>query len=553
MFRENKSHFQTELFNTTTLMHPRTMAQLKKSWAPIYYEHVFCKIDEKKFAPLYCPDNGSPNKPVNILLSLEFIKHLYDYTDEQLLEQYYFNYQIAYALGQRNLGELYISERTLYDFRRRVYEYTLKHPEEEDLIFQQFQGLLDHFLAITKIKTNEQRMDSTAIMPNIKRAGRLALAFDVLKQGVAACPQELLPETLKKVLEPAFKTEVLYHSRSQDVKARLEKVLELQEQLVAITNSMPEIANLPQIKLVRRFIAEQTTYDPEQKKRVVKENKDISPDSLQSAYDPDATYRKKGNKEHIGYVCNLTETCSEDNPVQFLTDYTLEKNIKADVEIAEERLPEIKERTGLTDLYTDGGFYGDDTHRKAEEELGVKMHYTDLTGRKPSADKIPLTDFTIENRKKVLACPKGKAPTHTFFDEPKRKITAWFDPEFCRECPCQEQCPVKIQKKKALLQFNQSALLAAETRKELASGECRRQNTSKRAAIEGTVSAIKRGRGATKLFVRGIVKCALVMGLKCIAHNFQQLKSWFLVKAKESKEISAKLKTPTWQGVSISV
>jgi hypothetical protein len=44
---------------------------------------------------------------------------------------------------------------------------------------------------------------------------------------VAACPQELLPETLKKVLEPAFKTEVLCHSRSQDVKARLEKILEL--------------------------------------------------------------------------------------------------------------------------------------------------------------------------------------------------------------------------------------------------------------------------------------------------------------------------------------
>ncbi|MGI9863111.1 transposase, partial [Moorella naiadis] len=480
------------------------------------------------------------------------IKHLYDYTDEQLLEQYYFNYQIAYALGQRNLGELYICERTLYDFRRRVYEYTLKHPEEEDLICQQFQGLLDHFIAITKIKTNEQRMDSTAIMPNIKRAGRLALAFDVLKQGVAACPQELLPETLQKVLEPAFKTEVLYRSRSQEACARLEKVLELQEQLVALTSTRPEIASKPELKLVQRFLAEQTTYDPEQKRRVVKESKDISPDSLQSAYDPDATFRKKGNKEQVGYVCNLTETCSEDNDVQFLTDYTLAKNSKADVEMAAERLPEIKERTGLTDLYTDGGFYGEDTHRKAEEELGVKMHYTNLTGRKPAADKIPLTDFSIENHKKILACPQGQPPTHTFFDEPKGKITAWFDPQTCRECPRHEQCPVKIQKKKALLQFNQSALLAAETRKELASGECRRQNTSKRVAIEGTVSAIKRGRGATKLAVRGQVKSALVMGLKCIAHNFQQLKSWFKIKAKEAKEISVKTKMPL-QGVSVPI
>lgn len=551
MFRENKSHLQTELFNTTTLMHPRTMAQLKKSWAPIYYEHVFCQIDEKKFAPLYCPDNGSPNKPVNILLSLEFIKHLYDYTDEELLEQYYFNYQIAYALGQRNLGELYICERTLYDFRRRLYAYTIQHPEEEDLICRQFQGLLDHFIAITKIKTNEQRMDSTAIMPNIKRAGRLALAFDVLKQGVAACPQELLPENLQKVLEPAFRTEILYRSRSRDVQARLAKIIDLQEQLVALAAALPAIANKPEIKLVQRFITEQTTYDPEQKKRIVKENKDIRPDSLQSAYDPDATFRKKGNKEQVGYTCNLTETCSAENDVQFITDYALEKNTKADVAMAAERLSAIKEHTGVTDLYVDGGYFGEDTHRKAEE-LGVKMHYTNLTGRQPAAEKIPLTDFNVENHKKVLACPQGQTPIHTYYEEAKRIITAWFDAPTCRECPCREQCPVKIQKKKALLQFNQSALLAAETRQELANDEDRRENKAKRAAIEGTVSAIKRGRGATKLAIRGQVKSALVIGLKCIAHNFQQLKSWFQIKAKEAKEISVKPQMPL-QGVSVPV
>jgi len=145
-----------------------------------------------------------------------------------------------------------------------------------------------------------------------------------------------------KVLEPAFKTEVLYRSRSQDVQARLEKIVELQEELLALTSNLPEIQAKPEIKLVQRFIDEQTTYDPEQKKRIVKENKDIRPDSLQSAYDQDATFRKKGNKEQVGYVCNLTETCSEENDVQFITDYVLEKNTKADVEMAAERLPKIK-------------------------------------------------------------------------------------------------------------------------------------------------------------------------------------------------------------------
>jgi len=548
VFRENNSHLQPELFNTATYMNPRTRAMLEKSWAPLYYEHVFCKIDEKMFAPLYCPDNGSPNKPVNILLSLEFLKHLHNYTDEETLEQYYFNYQVNYALGQRNLGGLYICERTLYDFRRKVYEYTLAHPEEADLVFRQYDQLLAHFLGITKTNTKEQRTDSTAIMSNIRRAGRLALAFDVLKQAVRACPPEILPESLRQVLEPAFKTEVLYRSRASEVKDKLQFILDLQQQLLDAVAPFPEVAELPPVRLVRRFLAEQTVFDPALKKRVAKKGKEIAPDSLQSAYDPDATFRRKGNKEHVGYTYTLTETCADENPVQFVTDYTVDKNVKTDPETLEERLSVIKERTGLTDLYEDGGFYSPEVQKLAEEQ-GVTMHYTNLTGRKPASEKLPLTAFTIENHQKVLSCPQNQAPVHTFFNEGKEELIAWFNPDVCKVCPFQEQCPVKIQKKKALLKISQKSLLAAEIRKELADHELRREATSKRAAIEGTISAIKRGRGAGKLSVRGQIKCALVMGFKTIAHNFQQLKKYFALKAKEEK--AAKIKTSLLQGVSV--
>jgi hypothetical protein len=99
------------------------------------------------------------------------------------------------------------------------------------------------------------------------------------------------------------------------------------------------------------------------------------------------------------------------------------------------------------------------------------------------------------------------------------------------------------------LKINQKSLLAAEIRKELADHEFRREATSKRAAIEGTISAIKRGQGASKLSVRGQIKCTLVMGFKTIAHNFQQLKKYFALKAKE--ESAAKIKVSLFQGVSV--
>lgn len=34
----------------------------------------------------------------------------------------------------------------------------------------------------------------------------------------------------------------------------------------------------------------------------IKPSKEISPDFLQNPTDPDATYRKKGKKKHIGYT-----------------------------------------------------------------------------------------------------------------------------------------------------------------------------------------------------------------------------------------------------------
>jgi len=46
MFRENVNHLQDSLFESTNWMNPRIKAKLDKSWAPIFYEHVFCKIDE---------------------------------------------------------------------------------------------------------------------------------------------------------------------------------------------------------------------------------------------------------------------------------------------------------------------------------------------------------------------------------------------------------------------------------------------------------------------------------------------------------------------------
>ena len=48
-------------------------------------------------------------------------------------------------------------------------------------------------------------------------------------------------------------------------------------------------------------------------KHGIKVSKEIAPNSLQNPTDPDATYRRKGEKKHIGYTANIIEKFDDKN------------------------------------------------------------------------------------------------------------------------------------------------------------------------------------------------------------------------------------------------
>lgn len=521
MFRTNNTHLQEDLFNHYQTMRPSIAKMLEKSWAPVFYKEVFCKINEAIYAPLYCLDNGRPNTPVNILLSLEIIKHQFGFTDEEILEQFYFNFQILYALGIRNLGEVYIAERTIYEFRERIYSYILEHPDQEDILFKQFEILTNNFIKKAGIKTNEQRMDSTLVSPNIKKAGRLSLAHDVLHQAVRIIPTELLSDTLKPVLENYFKNDLLYKTRNDELDSRLQKVLDLMTEVDKLNQRNPKLYAREEMAILRRFLTEQAYYDQEQGKWFVKAAKEIKSNSLQSAYEQDATFRKKAGKKNSGYVLNLSETCSPENEVQFITDYKLEPNNKSDIEIAQDRLPGIKQKTNVTDMYVDGGYYGIDIMEQSEK-LGVNLHFTDMTGKKASADKLPLTSFTFNERYEIETCINGKRPIRSVGDIIKKVSSSHFSREDCQGCPHYNKCPVKTQKRSRALRISFKSIIASQTREEINKKEIKRQNHSRRAAIEGTNSALKRGEDMNKLNVRGYIKSHMVCSYKVMARNIKQ-------------------------------
>jgi len=521
MFKENKDHLQGSILESTNWMNPAIKKKLEKSWAPIFYEHVFCKIDEKPFAPLYS-NTGRPSFPINILLSLEFIKHLKNYTDDELIDNFNFNYLVNYAVGIRTLGELNLAEKTLYNFRSRVYQYLLQNPEAEDPIFGQFIQLTKGFAQLAGITFEEQRMDTTMFMSNIKKAGRMVLAYDVLCRAIKAIPEHLQSANLQEVLGTEFKTNTIFRTKPSENSSKLDALLNLCQEAKSIMGSNETLASTDEFRVLTRFLTEQSYIESTTNQLKAKDNKNIGSDSLQSAWDEDATYRKKGHKAQSGYVLEIAETCAHENPFQLITDYAVEKNMMSDTDIIQERLPVLKGNTNCQELYVDGGFYGEKVIEAAKEQE-IALHFTDLTGKEPQ--KLSLNDFNIDPADKTIHnCPQGVAPIRTAISN--GQSIAHFPLTICRNCKLKEYCYAKEQKKAYIVRLQLKAIETAKNR-QIIKAE-RKENVSKRAAIEGTNSALKRGHGLEKVQVRGKIKSTLVAGFKIIAQNFKRVQNYIL-------------------------
>ncbi len=173
-----------------------------------------------------------------------------------------------------------------------------------------------------------------------------------------------------------------------------------------------------------RFLDEQTDIDQTTGQRTPKANQDIKSGSIQSAYDQDATDRKKGHVQQSGYVLQISETCADDNPFQLLTDYAVAPNQVSD--------PAIKE-TGWEDLYVDGGFHSETVHQAAEEHH-IHIHLTNMSGTKPR-EKMEPTAFEIDEQ------------THEIRTRPVGQVPSRVKPGISERCPLHAYATARFRRK----------------------------------------------------------------------------------------------------------
>jgi 23S rRNA G2445 N2-methylase RlmL len=91
--------------------------------------------------------------------------------------------------------------------------------------------------------------------------------------------------------------------------------------------------------------------------------------------------------------------------------------------------------------------------------------------------------------------------------------------------------------------FGLEAIVAHEL-KQLGYQELQVENTSYRAGIEATNSALKRGEDLNNLYTRGVLKTYLVTAYKIIARNIKQFSRMALGKLRKPKRPKAGILCP---------
>ena len=534
MFKKNHRHIQLPLTSNVDELPPKLRKHLDTSWSGAFYREFFCRLDETPFAILYADCPSRPNIPVNVLVGLEYLKAGNGWSDEEMLEEYGYNSQVRYALGFRQLGEGDFDERTLYYFRERLSRYMQE--TGINLLEKAFEKVTDQQISAYHLKTGKQRMDSTQIASNIRSMGRLQLLVEVLQRVyrmLTGEDQEHYAEEFAPYIQ-GHAGQYVYHIKGQDTSEHLQKIGELMQRLLVELES--NYAQEPVYQMFERVFGEH--FRMEEKVLRFKIDKELSANSLQSPDDWEATYRNKNNKSFKGYVANLTETCDPENDLQLVTKVQVASNHTEDAELLVEALPDLKKRTDLDTLYTDGGF-GSPKADKTLPDYQVEQIQTAIRGRIPSSEKLNLSDFTIKmaesGKPTQITCSQGQSVMVQSSSQ-KKAYVAHFEDNLCLDCPLLPKCPVQRGKKdlRFHLRFNQKQINRSERRQRSLIHQQEGRNL--RAAVEATVRQVKHPFPAGKLPVRGKFRVSCMIIGSAMITNVCRIQRYLEAKIKKENQ-----------------
>ena len=517
-FKRNEKMEQITLDDSFYRLSARNQKIVLGSWAKDFAEIVFPAINEERFSVLYSDNAFSrPNTPVNIIVGALILKENGGLSDGELMESICCDVRYQYALHTTHLAEQPISDRTFSRFRERLYKYEQK--TGRDLLAEEMKSLTDCYAKYMNLYSNIRRMDSLMVATHSKRMSRLEIIYQVNSNAVSLLHKlgadELIGQELLHYLASDDLNEVIYYCKGEDVQPRLEKAL-LETDILLKMMQDEQWHGYEEYQLLVRVANEQGKR--ENGRLVPRENREITPCSLQNPSDPDATYRKKAGKDYKGYTANLVEEVGKDGD-GLIVDVAFASNQHSDSAFLKEYLESRGEEAETETLIADGA-YGGKANQELAEEKNVKLVTTALTGVMP--EEI-FTRFEMsEDGKSVQKCPAGFIPLKSKYHEKNESCRTVMPKDCCANCRYREYCHAKEQAKSWVVHVSKTKIARAHYIQKLSSDEYK-ELTKKRNAIEGVMSVLRRRYRVDDIPVFGYIQAKLFFRLKVAAYNFNKL------------------------------
>ena len=429
-------------------------------------------------------------------------------------------------------------------------EYALKNGGENlyQLVFNQ---VTDEQIQKLGIKTDQQRMDSTQLLSHIADLSRLELLIQVI-QRLHRLLDEADQQQYAEIFAPFIGLSAgQYTYRIKGKQAVWERIQQIGIVLYDLLGQLAgKYSQEDRYQVAQRFFEE--NFQLEETQVRAKTNSEIQAGCLQSLDDLEASYRKKGNRTYKGYVGNLSETCHPDNPLQLIVYTRTAENRKHDTHLLDEDLPELKARTGLEQLVTDGGYVGPEIDQDMREQ-GVEHITTGLTGTLPDHQdgKLALSDFEMELDQEghVLAavCPAEQSATVSCSPSGK-SFPLLFSPEACQQCAFYQdhQCPVRANPKKTRFWLTVPKDRASSSQRRRRFERCKEEARQLRPAIEGTIFQVKHALRGGKLRVRGLFRVGWAFTGSALATNLRRIHRY------ENNRQRGKLTSKRSQGAAVN-
>lgn len=507
---------QMSLNDSTFNLTERERRFLEKSWAKTFADKIFPAIDENLFSVLYSNKASRPNTPVNIIVGALILKECLQDTDDELVQALMFDIRYQYALHTTSFEEQPLSDRTLSRFRARCLAYETE--TGIDLIRVCVTSLAKEISEFMGLTTLMQRMDSLMVAANIRNLSLLELFYTctanlakvMVDRGIK------LPEKQSHYVQKDDYNAFIYHQRELDAEKRTILVMHDADILLGMCDG--EFDDTSEYQLLIRLLKEQTTFDIDGSRRLREKKEKEDPSKvLLNPSDPEATFRKKAGKKHLGYVANVTETVGETGSL--VTDYAYEQNIYGDSQFLKDHLNQEPVHSQEVVLVADGA-YGSEINVAEAAKHGIKLITTNFTGIKPAEI---FSEFKFsEDGHILLECINGKKPLSTHYDEHNDRCDAHFEKNECLSCPYLSECKPRMRPGYSLKELSWKAVNRAKQLKFMKTAEFS-EYAHFRNGVEALPSLLRRKYRVDKIPTHGKKQTRLHFGFKIAALNFQKL------------------------------